>query len=115
MGNTRVARGYEPPAYQPPAYDESPPAYQQDDGFDRAPAFDSPVGVAPSLTTVYTLTVQEELAARGYYRGPLDGIAGRGTRAAILKYEQDNGLPRTGEVSLMLVNHLRLVSVARAP
>lgn len=102
--NTRVARDDQPPA-----------AYQQDDGADRASAFDSPIGVAPSLATVYTLTVQEELAARGYYRGPLDGVAGRGTRAAILKYEQDNGLPRTGEVSLALVNHLRLVTVARSP
>ena len=113
--NTRVARTYEPPPYQPPAYDEPPAAYQQDDGSDPESAFDSPIGIAPSLTTVYTLTVQEELAARGYYRGPLDGIAGRGTRAGILRYQRENGLEPTGEVSLELVNHLRLVTVARAP
>lgn len=121
--NTRVAQGNgypddQPPAYQPPAYDQPPSSYQQQ-GYDQqqdygpAPSYDGPVGVAPGLMAVYTVAAQEELARRGYYRGPIDGIAGRGTRAAILKYQRANGLEPTGEVSLELVNHLRLVTASR--
>ena len=38
------------------------------------------------------VSVQKALARRGYYRGPIDGIAGKGTRRAILTYRADNGL-----------------------
>jgi len=107
--NSRVAGRDPSPTYRD---DEAEPDFP-DDGLDGPPAaFDSPVGIAPSLTTVYTLTAQEELAARGYYRGPLDGVLGSGTRRAILNYQADNDLRQTGEVSLELVNHLRLVTAS---
>jgi localization factor PodJL len=64
---------------------------------------------------VYTATVQEELAKRRYYAGPIDGILGGQTSAAIRDFQEDNGLPVTGEVSLELVNYLRLVTTAAAP
>ena len=38
------------------------------------------------------VSVQKALAQHGYYRGPIDGIAGKGTRRAILTYRADNGL-----------------------
>ena len=38
------------------------------------------------------VSVQKALARRGYYRGPIDGIIGKGTRRAILAYRADNGL-----------------------
>lgn len=43
------------------------------------------------------LHVQRHLAAHGYYHGPLDGIVGRLTRAAILAFERANGHPITGD------------------
>lgn len=40
--------------------------------------------------------VQHLLAARGYYNGAVDGIAGQRTRAAIRRFQRDAGLPVTG-------------------
>ena len=73
------------------------------------------VGAAPSLMQVYTVTVQQELARRGYNPGRIDGVLGAQTEAAIRDFQDDNGLPITGEVSLELVNYLRLVTTAAAP
>lgn len=49
--------------------------------------------------TTITRSVQEELAARGYYSGERDGIAGLVTRAAVMDFEYLNGMPVTGEPS----------------
>jgi hypothetical protein len=48
--------------------------------------------------------VQRELAQENYYHGPIDGIVGRGTRAAIAAYQRDNGLPVTGTIDGNLIN-----------
>jgi peptidoglycan hydrolase-like protein with peptidoglycan-binding domain len=64
---------------------------------------------------IYTLTVQQALAEKGYRPGPADGVLGQQTRLAIRKYQQDYHLPVTGEVSLDLVNHLRLISGTPVP
>src|SRR6185312_3862010 len=61
------------------------------------------VGAAPSLMQVYTVTIQQELARRGYNPGRIDGAMGAQTQAAIRDFQEDNGLPITGEVSLELV------------
>ncbi len=37
--------------------------------------------------------VQSALKTRGYDPGPIDGVMGSKTRAALLKYQKDNGLP----------------------
>jgi peptidoglycan hydrolase-like protein with peptidoglycan-binding domain len=36
--------------------------------------------------------VQRELRRQGYYRGAIDGLIGPMTRAAIARYQRDNGL-----------------------
>jgi hypothetical protein len=51
--------------------------------------------------------VQAALAARGYEPGPADGDAGPMTRAAILAFEHDHGLPATAEASDALLAVLR--------
>jgi peptidoglycan hydrolase-like protein with peptidoglycan-binding domain len=71
--------------------------------------------VAPALLHVYTTAVQQELTRRGYRPGPIDGVLGPQTRAAIRKYQRQHGLPVTGEVSLELLNHLRLINGSMAP
>jgi peptidoglycan hydrolase-like protein with peptidoglycan-binding domain len=83
-----------------------------DEDLESAPAAPALIGVAPGLMTIYTQAAQEELARRGYYDGPIDGVAGPATRAAIARYQEDYGLPPDGEISLELVNHLRLVTMA---
>ncbi len=47
--------------------------------------------------------VQQRLARAGYYRGPIDGIIGDGTRRAIRSYERDNGLRADGEIDRQLL------------
>ncbi|MCI4660626.1 MAG: peptidoglycan-binding protein [Neomegalonema sp.] len=42
------------------------------------------------------LLLQRRLRARGYYRGPIDGIMGRLTRDAIETFQEDLGDPGTG-------------------
>lgn len=51
--------------------------------------------------------VQRELAAAGYYKGGIDGVSGRKTRAAIMEYQQSVGIDVTGEPSQELAEHIR--------
>lgn len=43
---------------------------------------------------------QQQLATDGYYNGPIDGIAGPGTRQAIANYQTANNLPVTGHLNI---------------
>lgn len=42
--------------------------------------------------------VQQTLRDKGYYPGPIDGILGSRTRAAIRQYQKDENLPVTGQL-----------------
>lgn len=53
------------------------------------------------------INVQRGLARRGYYRGPLDGDIGPGTRAGIRAFQYDSGLPPTGRIDSDLIAALR--------
>jgi peptidoglycan hydrolase-like protein with peptidoglycan-binding domain len=55
-----------------------------------------------------SVQVQRELARDGYYRGPIDGVVGPGTRAAIAAYQRDNGLRATGTINSHLLDSLDL-------
>jgi len=52
--------------------------------------------------------VQRGLARNGYYRGPIDGDVGYGTRTAIRTYQLDYGLAPTGYIDSELLISLRL-------
>lgn len=52
-------------------------------------------------------TVQRGLAERGYEPGTPDGVAGLVTRAAVMAYEHDNGLPLTAEPSELVLRHMQ--------
>ena len=60
-----------------------------------------------AISTQLTADIQYSLTNLGYNPGPVDGIAGRGTRAAVRAYQQDNGLLVNGRVSNALLQHLR--------
>lgn len=49
---------------------------------------------------------QDLLSKLGYEPGPIDGLMGRKTRKAIVNFQQDFGLPETGEVDDKLLNQL---------
>ena len=52
-------------------------------------------------------SIQTELQRRGYYQGPLDGLVGPMTRAAVEAFELDAGLPPTGRVGSGVLNELK--------
>lgn len=55
-----------------------------------------------------TRAVQRELQIRGYETGGVDGVAGSMTRAAIIGYESDHGMPLTGRPSQELLKRILL-------
>jgi peptidoglycan hydrolase-like protein with peptidoglycan-binding domain len=128
--NTRVA---DVPSQYPagnsgtPEYEELPPIQDDNDNSDTAgvyapPGSDAYPGATPAITPeivklhgVYVETIERELQARGYPVGPVDGYLDRETQQAITRYQRDNGLEPTGEVSLELVNHLRLITAYGTP
>ena len=60
--------------------------------------------------------IQRELGQRGYRPVMNDGVPGPVTRAAIMAYERDQGLPMTGEASEALLRRLILgASVGAKP
>jgi peptidoglycan hydrolase-like protein with peptidoglycan-binding domain len=61
-----------------------------------------PVATKPAQNT-NVITVQKALAAKGYAIGAANGKMSVATRAAILKFELDNGLPMDGVIDLPLL------------
>ena len=51
--------------------------------------------------------VQRELQAAGFYRGTVDGVAGKRTKQAIEAYQKATDLSITGEASPGLIEHIR--------
>jgi peptidoglycan hydrolase-like protein with peptidoglycan-binding domain len=66
--------------------------------------------VQPTLvratTSPLTIETQKALVRLGYDPGPIDGVAGANTRAAIEAYQTANGLLVTGQVSDPLLKHM---------
>jgi peptidoglycan hydrolase-like protein with peptidoglycan-binding domain len=54
--------------------------------------------------------IQEALSGLGYYKGPVDGIFGRGTRTAIRHFQRDIKAAATGHLTADETN--RLVTTA---
>lgn len=70
---------------------------------------DEPDDVATEPEGVESVVVeaQRALARRGYDVGPADGLVGPQTTRAILAYQRDHDLPRTGYVDDELLRSLR--------
>jgi hypothetical protein len=80
---TTFARGYNGPNYARNQYDKK--LQSQFEKFST--------GALPDITT---RAAQLYLTLRGFNPGPVDGIAGSSTRAALQQFQQANGLPITG-------------------
>lgn len=66
--------------------------------FARSPSTGSLSAPAPTRPAAdeTVRAVQQKLNELGYNAGPADGLMGRGTRAAIIAFQQDRGLAATG-------------------
>lgn len=64
----------------------------------------APARPAPDETV---RAVQQKLNELGYSAGPADGLMGRGTRAAIIAFQQDRGLATTGVADQTLLFQLQ--------
>lgn len=74
------------------------PAYGYDSNFSTY-TYDAPLYGYNDLEPGEVIAqVQAELQRQGYDPGLIDGDFGPATRAALLAYQQDNGLPVTGEI-----------------
>lgn len=84
------------------------PAYGYDPYFSSY-SYDAPIYGYNNLDPGQVIAnVQEQLQRAGYYRGELDGQFGPMTRRALLEYQQDNGLPVTGEIDEETLDSLGL-------
>jgi hypothetical protein len=86
----------------PPVYTTPAPFYQ------GAPVSSSGYQVIAPSCSHLVAHVQEKLRGFGYYRGPVDGMAGTGTRAAIRSYQIDRGIQVTGRIDQELISDLGL-------
>jgi len=57
--------------------------------------------------TYTAMRVQQGLADSGYDPGPIDGIVGPRTEAAVAAYQRDNSLPITGTIDQNLLSSLQ--------
>lgn len=62
---------------------------------------------AAPLSREVIRAAQRDLARLGLKLGPIDGVAGKGTRQAVRDYQKARGLPQTGELTLDLTEQLR--------
>ena len=68
--------------------------------YDYGPAYDS------QYWNDLAESVQSELARRGYYQGPVDGVIGSDSRQAIRAFQSAQGLPATGSIDTKLLKAL---------
>ena len=84
--------------------------------FTRSPSTGSLSAPAPARPAAdeTVRAVQQKLNELGYNAGPADGLMGRGTRAAIIAFQQDRGLAATGVADQTLLFQLRQVTSGSA-
>jgi peptidoglycan hydrolase-like protein with peptidoglycan-binding domain len=108
IGSHIAREGSEPPAHAKPPRE---PETRRVGSF--APSSGSfsqvalPGGDPGEVRKATVRSVQAELTRRGYEPGAADGVPGLMTRAAVMAYEHDQGLPLTAEPSPEVLAHLR--------
>ena len=77
----------------------------------------APVDASNTVVFKYDATiedVQRELLATGHFKGLVDGVNGQKTKIAIQQFQQETGLPVTGEITPELINHIRYTRKVKA-
>ena len=83
--------------YPYPYYYDYPYDYSY---YDYGPAYDY------QYWNDLAVSVQSELARRGYYQGAIDGVIGAGSREAIRAFQAAQGLPVTGVIDRKVLKAL---------
>lgn len=124
LAGAAFAQGYGSPGTSgtqgnPPAMEQTAPTVQQPSSTETqtpaspgmssgnpstAPGMSSSEAGNPSRATVQE--AQQQLKSQGLYDGPVDGKLGAGTRDAIRKYQQQNGLSETAQLDAATLQHL---------
>jgi peptidoglycan hydrolase-like protein with peptidoglycan-binding domain len=74
----------------------------------------TPYERAPREVQEQTLVrAQKKLARDGFYRGQIDGDPGPETERALMDYQADKGLPRTGRLDMETLARMDLLPVVR--
>ena len=102
-GTTTQDRGLRGSLTKPSQVNLGDPAWQKSQT-QGAPL--SPAATPPSNLNQGVVSLQSQLAARGYDPGPIDGMMGERTRAAIRAYQRDRQMSVDGQVSQALVASL---------
>jgi hypothetical protein len=115
-GTTAIAAGAtataDPTPAKPPRHLVRGPRTEDPPATSSAPA---PAPRATAIPDQARVRVAQTLLARlGYVPGPADGILGERTRAAVLRYQRDRGLPANGNVGEPLIARLRSEVLAKA-
>ncbi|MGA8659668.1 MAG: peptidoglycan-binding domain-containing protein, partial [Chthoniobacterales bacterium] len=98
--------GFGYPGYYPYDYPYYYPyLYYNYDAYQGA---DQSVDYGTSRSGEAISVVQSALNKCGYYRGPIDGVIGAGSRRAIRAFQSDQGLPVTGLINRKLLTALQL-------
>ena len=93
---------------KPSQIDMGDPAWKKSGGQAAAPVTQqaAPVASAQPNLNQAVMNLQSQLAAKGYDPGPVDGVMGERTRAAIRAYQRDRQMPVDGQVTQALVSSL---------
>jgi peptidoglycan hydrolase-like protein with peptidoglycan-binding domain len=75
---------------------------------DAPPQNLEPAAGGPAFESSEIMAVQRALSARGYYRGPIDGIAGPQTDNALLAYQRVQNIDATGSMDAATLDSLGL-------
>jgi putative peptidoglycan binding protein len=87
--------------FSPLASPGGTPGYADDSSYSgNGPVYDS------QYWTNLAVSVQSELAQRGYYHGAIDGEIGSGSSQAIRAFQAAQGLPVTGKIDPKLLDAL---------
>ncbi len=103
--------GYGPGAYQSSyyygqnGYDSS---YDDQGGYDSSYYNRNGYGSYDRSTASAVADAQERLARAGYYHGQIDGVLGPETRHALVRYQSDNGLEPSGNLTSETLRSLGL-------
>ncbi|MDO5288717.1 MAG: peptidoglycan-binding domain-containing protein [Pseudomonadota bacterium] len=90
----------EPDPSQPPPAPITPPSHTlpRQGEIVTAPLPGRPESTVPATTRLTLRHAQTLLSGMGYDPGPTDGLAGRRTAAALRAFQQDHGLPTSGQL-----------------
>ncbi len=77
----------------------------------------APAEVSNTVVFKYDATVEEvqrELLATGHFKGLVDGVNGQKTKIAIQQFQQEIGLPVTGEITSDLLSRIQYTRKVKA-